>query len=183
MMKDLLRRWHGYAPRERWLLIVGGLTLSAALLFVVVIDPLLERQERADRQWHRKQRDLTELAAVAGDYALKRARLTSLEAKMPAKDGKFSVLALLEETTSVAQVRDRIVSLQPQTPQQIQGYEETAVDLHIDGVELPQLLNLLTLLEQAPYDVQVRHLKIRTKFDNPHHLDATLRVLSYAKSG
>jgi general secretion pathway protein M len=183
MMKDLARRWHGYAPRERWLLIGGGLALSAALLFALVIDPLLDRHDRAERQWHRKQRDLTELAAVAGEYAAKRARLTSLEARMPTQDGNFSVLALLEEAINVAQVRDHIVSMQPQTPQLIQGYEETAVDLHVDGVELPQLLNLLTLIEQAPYDVQVRHLKIRTKFDNPHHLDATLRVLSYAKPG
>jgi general secretion pathway protein M len=183
MIKELLRRWHGYATRERWLLLGGGLTLSASLLFVLVIDPLLDRQERAERQWHRKQRELVELATVAGDYTLKRARLTNLEAKMPTQEGNFSVLALLEEAATVAQVRDHIVSMQPQTPQLIQGYEETVVDLHVDGVELPQLLNLLTLLEQAPYDVQVRHLKIRTKFDNPHHLDATLRVLSYAKPG
>jgi general secretion pathway protein M len=37
-------------------------------------------------------------------------------------------------------------------------------------------------IDQAPYDLQVRHLQIRPKFDNPVNIDATVRVLSYAKS-
>jgi general secretion pathway protein M len=56
------------------------------------------------------------------------------------------------------------------------------VDLRLDGVQLPQLLGLLVALEQAPYDVQVHHLQIKPKYDNPINLDATLRIVSYAKS-
>jgi len=30
--------------------------------------------------------------------------------------------------------------------------------------------------------VQVRHLQIKPKYDNPLNLDATLRIVSYAKA-
>jgi general secretion pathway protein M len=71
--------------------------------------------------------------------------------------------------------------MQPQGPAAVQGYQETAVDLRLDGVQLPQLLALLVALEQAPYEVQVRHLQIKPKYDNPVNLDASLRIVTYAK--
>ena len=69
----------------------------------------------------------------------------------------------------------------PQVQALAQGYQETAVDLRLEGVQLPELLALLVAIDQAPYGLQVRHLQIRPKFDNPVNLDATVRVLSYAK--
>jgi general secretion pathway protein M len=72
--------------------------------------------------------------------------------------------------------------MQPQQPTAVQGYQETSVDLRLDGIQLPQLLALLVALEQAPYDVQVRHLQVKPKYDNPVNLDATLRIVSYAKA-
>ena len=77
------------------------------------------------------------------------------------------------------QIRDRIVGMQPQQATTQHGYQETAVDLRLDGVQLPQLLALLVALEQAPYDVQVHHLQIKPKYDNPDQpgRDAPYRVL------
>ena len=83
---------------------------------------------------------------------------------------------------TTAQVRERITGMQPQVQTLAQGYQETAVDLRLEGVQLPELLALLAVIDQAPYDLHVRHLQIRPKFDNPVNLDATVRVLSYAKS-
>ena len=94
---------------------------------------------------------------------------------------QFSLLAFMEEATTTAQIRDRIVGMQPQAPIVVQGYQETAVDLRLDGVSLPQILALLVAIEQAPYDVQVHHLQMKPKYDNPVNLDATLRIVTYAK--
>jgi general secretion pathway protein M len=100
---------------------------------------------------------------------------------MPNLPAQFSLLAFMEEATTTAQIRDRIVGMQPQAPIIVQGYQETAVDLRLDGVSLPQILALLVAIEQAPYDVQVHHLQLKPKYDNPVNLDATLRIVTYAK--
>jgi general secretion pathway protein M len=78
-------------------------------------------------------------------------------------------------------VREWITGMQPQVQSLAQGYQETAVDLRLEGVQLPELLALLVAIDQAPHDLQVRHLQIRPKFDNPAYLDVSIRVLSYAK--
>jgi len=137
--------------------------------------------DKLDRQARRKAKDSQELALVAQDYLLKQARMAKLEARMPSSPAQFSLLAFMEEATTTAQIRDRIAGMQPQAPIVVQGYQETAVDLRLDGVTLPQLLALLATIEQAPYEVQVRHLQMKPKYDNPINLDATLKIVTYAK--
>ncbi len=163
-------------------MLVGGIVLGLSLLFVLIVDPLLDKLDRLERQAVRKQKDLTELALLSQDYLTKRDRLAKVESRMPARDSHFSLLTFIEEAATTAHVRERITSMQPQVQTLAQGYEETAVDLRLEGVHLPDVLALLVAIDQAPYDLHVRHLQMRPKFDNPVNMDATIRVLSYAKS-
>ena len=181
MMQMLKERWQHFSQRERIIVAAGGALIGAALAFVIIIDPLMTSIDRLDRQARRKAKDSQELALVVQEYVVKQARITTLEQRMPSPPAQFSLLAFMEEATTTAQIRDRIVGMQPQAPIVVQGYQETAVDLRLDGVSLPQILALLVAIEQAPYDVQVHHLQMKPKFDNPVNLDATLRIVTYAK--
>jgi general secretion pathway protein M len=181
-MKQMLKeRWQQFSPRERIIVAAGGALAAAALVFLLIVDPLMATIDKLDRQARRKAKDSQELALVAQDYLLKQARMAKLEARMPSSPAQFSLLAFMEEATTTAQIRDRIAGMQPQAPIVVQGYQETAVDLRLDGVTLPQLLALLATIEQAPYEVQVRHLQMKPKYDNPINLDATLKIVTYAK--
>jgi len=181
-MKQMLKeRWQQFSPRERIIVAAGGALAAAALVFLLIVDPLMATIDKLDRQARRKAKDSQELALVAQDYLLKQARMAKLEARMPSSPAQFSLLAFMEEATTTAQIRDRIAGMQPQAPIVVQGYQESAVDLRLDGVTLPQLLALLATIEQAPYEVQVRHLQMKPKYDNPINLDATLKIVTYAK--
>ena len=181
MMHILRERWQQLAPRERTIVLIGAIVLGFSLLFVLAVDPLLSTLDRLERQTARKQKDLQELALLSRDYAAKRDRLAKAENRLPPAGSHFSLLTFMEEATTAARMRDRITGMQPQVQSLPQGYQETAVDLRLEGVQLPELLALLVAIDQAPYDLQVRHLKIHPKFDNPVNLDATVRVLSYEK--
>lgn len=181
MMQMLKERWQQFSERERIIVAAGGAVVAAALAFLVIIDPLMATIDKLDRQARRKAKDSQELALVAQEYVVKQARLAKLEQRMPSETAQFSLLAFMEEATMTAQIRDRIVGMQPQAPIVAQGYQETAIDLRLDGVSLPQILALLVAIEQAPYDVQVHHLQMKPKYDNPANLDATLRIVTYAK--
>ncbi len=182
MIQTFRERWRQMSQRERTLVLLGGVVIGSSLLFIVVVDPLLEKLDRLERQAIRKQKDLTELASLGQVYATKRARLTQAEHRMPGADQHFSLLTFMEEAAKTTHVRERITGMQPQVQSLTQGYEETAVDLRLEGVQLPELLALLVAIDQAPYGLQIRHLQIRPKYDNPVNLDATVRVLSYGKS-
>ena len=181
MMQMLKERWQHFSQRERLIVSPGGAMVAAALIFLLIIDPLMATIDKLDRQARRKAKDSQELALVAQEYVIKQARIAKLEQRMPSPPAQFSLLAFIEEATTATQIRDRIVGLQPQAPIVIQGYQETAVDLRLDGVSLPQLLALLVAIEQAPYDVRVHHLQMKPKYDNPVNLDATLKIVTYAK--
>jgi len=181
MMQALHERWQHLSPRERMIVSIGGIVVGLSLLFAVVVDPLLAQYDRLERQEARKQKDLRELTVLSRDYESKRDRLTKAEQRLPAADSRFSLLTFMEEAAGTARIRDRIAGMQPQVQTLPEGYEETAVDLRLENVQLPELLSLLVAIDRAPYNLQVRHLKIRPKFDNPVNLDATVRVLSYAK--
>ncbi len=181
MMQVLKERWHQFSQRERIMVATGGSVVAAAIAFLLVIDPLMAMIDKLDRQAQRKLKDSQELTLVAQEYVAKQARITKLEQRMPNPPVQFSLLAFMEEATTTAQIRDRIVGMQPQAPIVVQGYQETAVDLRLDGVQLPQILALLVAIEQAPYDVRVHHLQLKPKYDNPVNLDATLRIVTYAK--
>ena len=181
MMQMLKERWQHFSQRERIIVSAGGAIVAAVLVFLLIIDPLMASIDKLDRQARRKAKDSQELALVAQEYVIKQARIARLEQRMPSPPAQFSLLAFMEEATTTAQIRDRIVGMQPQAPVVVQGYQETAVDLRLDGVSLPQLLALLVAIEQAPYDVQVHHLQMKPKYDNPVNLDATLRIVTYAK--
>ena len=182
MTQSLRERWRQMSQRERTLVLAGGILLGLSLLFVLIVDPLLDSLDRLQRQEVRKQKDLAELSVLGQAYLAKRDRLTKAESRMPAANSHFSLLTFMEEAATNAHVRERITGMQPQRQSLAQGDEETAVDLRLEGIQLPDLLALLVAIDQAPYDLQVRHLQIRPKFDNPVNIDATVRVLSYAKS-
>lgn len=181
MMQMLKERWQHFSPRERIIVAAGGAMAAAVLVFLLIIDPVMATIDRLDRQAKRKAKDSQELALVAQEYVVKQARIAKLEERMPSPPAQFSLLAFMEEATTAAQIRDRIAGMQPQAPIVVQGYQETAVDLRLDGVSLPQLLALLVAIERAPYDVQVHHLQLKPKYDNPVNLDATLKIVTYAK--
>lgn len=181
-MKQMLKeRWQQFSQRERIIVSTGGGVIAAVLLFLLIVDPLTASIDKLDRQARRKAKDSQELALVAQEYLAKQARMAKLEQRMPTPPAQFSLLAFMEEATTTAQIRDRIVGMQPQAPLIVQGYQETSVDLRLDGVTLPQILALLVAIEQAPYDVQVHHLQMKPKYDNPVNLDATLKIVTYAK--
>lgn len=181
-MKQMLKeRWQHFSQRERIMVSAGGAVITAVLLFLLIVDPLTASIDKLDRQARRKAKDSQELALVAQEYLAKQARIAKLEQRMPKPPAQFSLLAFMEEATTTAQIRDRIVGMQPQAPLVVQGYQETSVDLRLDGVTLPQILALLVAIEQAPYDVQVHHLQMKPKYDNPVNLDATLKIVTYAK--
>jgi general secretion pathway protein M len=182
MIQELLQRWAALTPRERLVITIGAAVIGAALVFVGVVDPLLERKQLLERQAVRTQRAIREAATLGAEYAKLRKRLSTLESRLPPPEAQFSLVAFVEGAAERARVRERIVGMQPQPPTVVQPYQETSVDVRVDGLSLPELLGLLVELGQASYDVQVRYLQIKSRYDAPHLLDANLRVVSHNRA-
>ncbi|WP_455387697.1 type II secretion system protein GspM, partial [Petrachloros mirabilis] len=64
MIPMLKERWRQLAPRERIIVAAGGAIVIASLLFLLVIDPLLMKIDKLDRQAVRKSKERAELAGL-----------------------------------------------------------------------------------------------------------------------
>ena len=105
MMTAFQERWRHLAVRERMIVGAGAAVVIAALLFLIVVDPLLDRIDKLERQTVRKSKERVELSALAAEYAAKQARVTRLEQRLPNGDGQFSLLAFMEEAAASVQIR------------------------------------------------------------------------------
>lgn len=181
MIKALHQRWATLSGRERAFLLAGGLVGALSLIYAFLLDPLWERMTILDRQAVRKARELQEVAALGAEFVSLRERLIRLEERMPPDQTKFSLLSFLEETAARAGVRDRIVAMQPLGGSPLAGYRESAVELRLEDLQMPQLLGFLVKLEQSPYDLRVARLQVRPRTEAPHFLATTLRVSAYGK--
>ncbi|MFO0773588.1 MAG: type II secretion system protein GspM [Nitrospiraceae bacterium] len=182
MMESLRQRWEGFSARERLLVGSGAVVVALAVLFLVLVDPLLERTTVLDRQQIKKRRDYEELVRLESNYRGVQTRIDKLEQRLAKSAGAFALLPYLEETATSSGIRQLIVGMQPQPTVPLAGYQETAVEVRLAGMQLPQLLSLLSALEQAPGLVQIKRLQITPQFDMPHLLQVTLRVASYEKT-
>lgn len=88
-MQGFRERWHHMSQRERTLVLAGGIVLGLSLLFILIIDPLLDNLDRLERQALRKQKDLAELAVLGQSYVAKRDRLRAIESRMPQAESHF----------------------------------------------------------------------------------------------
>ena len=93
MMQMLNERWQHFSQRERLIVAGGGALVAAALVFVMIIDPLMTSIDKLDRQAKRKSKDSQELALVAQEYVAKQTRIAKLEQRMPSPPAQFSLLA------------------------------------------------------------------------------------------
>src|SRR5574341_388981 len=174
MIQNARQRWQALARRERLILVGGVIAGALSLLFVLVVDPWMERLERLDRQITRTQHQIRELGVQGAQFDSLRRRLVALDEKLASGRGQFSLLPFLEEAAAGARVRDRIAAMRPQSNPPVQGYRETAVEVRLEGVLLQEILDLLVKLEDSPYLLQVKRVQMKPRFDSPHLLEATL---------
>src|SRR5574340_126583 len=178
MREIILQRWNTLAGYER-IIVIGVVVLAiTSLSFVFIIDPLVMRIEKADRQIAGKLGELPELTTLATAYEAARIQQASLEQRMA--EGKFqpSLLSLLEDAASQAGVRNQIAAMSPLVPSVNQGYKESGVEIRLSGVLLSQILRILVQIESAPHLLQVKRVQLRSKPDVTYLVDAVLLVVT-----
>jgi len=183
MKEILLQRWNTFSGYERLTVIAVVLLAIASLSFVFIVDPLLMRIEKIDRQIARKERELPELKALATAYNAARLEQASIEKRMAEGKNQPSLLSLLEDAASRAGVRHQIAAMTPLVPSVNQGYKESGVEMRLGGIMFPQILKMLVQLENAPHLIQVKHVQLRAKSDMTYLLDAMLVVVTYEHDG
>jgi len=162
--------------RERWLVLGAAAFLFVVLIFALVVNPLMTRQQRYLRMAQAKKKDLTKFNELALEYRTLKSSMEEIQSRVTSRSSDTSLLAAMEGTARKLGLADKIASMKPFSSDLESGLVQSSVELRVEKVDLKGLVELIEAIEKGPEMAVTTRLRIKTRFDDPTLLDATLLV-------
>jgi general secretion pathway protein M len=128
-----------------------------------------------------RQRQITEVQAMRQQFLELQRSLQESEARLDKAQG-FSLFSFVEGIAAQAANKENLIYMRPQTPAIQDAVREESVEIRLEKIKLDQMVRLLHAIESAEAYLQVKNLRIRTRFDNRALLDVVLTVSSYGRN-
>ena len=169
------------SQRDRIALAVGAVAILLALILFGVVQPYQGAMHRLETRIGSRQQQLDQVRALQSRYQQLQRQLSTAERRL-GQGGQQSLVALLEELVHRYAAKDNLTAMRPQ-PAEAQGdLRVEAVEMHLERVQLSQVVKLLYAIENAPTFLKVRNLQIKTRFDDHTQVDAVLTVAAYRRN-
>ncbi len=168
------------SQRERLMLLAAALVIFLTVLTFGIVQPYRAALSRLDTQIASRRRQLSELQQLSREYRNLQQQTAAGEQRLAAA-GDFSLLTFVEATSIRLAGRDRLISMRPQPGAMLEEFREEAVEVRLERIRLDQLVQLLIAADRAPAPMQVKSLRLRTRFDDRALLDVTLVFASYRR--
>ncbi len=167
--------------REKSLIVLGLFGAIAIITYGSVIAPLVDRYTNLERVIKQKELQYRDIIQLKGEYLTLEKEYGDLEkAASKAKEG-FSPLTFMESVSVQAKIKDKIVSMKPILAPVGGDYRESSVEVKIERVVLEQIMRYLHLTESSEYPLRVKTLHLKSRFDDPGLMDASIVVSFYEK--
>lgn len=167
--------------RERVVLAIGALVVLVTVLVFGIISPYQNGMDQLDRKIASRQEQLRETEALSRRYQQLQQKLN--EARQWLNRGEaFSLFSFIEDLSGRVASKENLVYMRPQPSSTKDGFREEAVEIKLEKIQLRQLVQLLYQIESAQAYLQVKNLRLKTRFDDRTLLDATLTVSSLGRS-
>ena len=167
--------------RERIFSTLGAFVLVLLFGYFWGVSPLLENLKTVDRLILQKERELEEMVKLKKEYDTLKGKLRGIEQKLNQQNKEFSLLSFLEGTANTVQIRKNIASMRPQPiATQEKNFQEDSVEVRVENVSLPQIVDFLTAIESSSIYLRVKQVRLKTRYSDPNFMDATFLVSSYS---
>ena len=166
----------GLAPRERLLVAAAGGLLAVALVYLLIVNPILSALENSSRRLDTADQQLRVMKHLRRQYDDVQHRLTDVERRIRSSS-RGNLRTALEALAGKANVK--VESMEPQASPASETYRETKVEVGLRNVTLAQTVSYLHQIEASPQVLSVKALRIRTRPELPEFLDVTFTVSSF----
>ncbi len=174
--RSLLSAYNRLAPRERLLLGVAALSVLLISLYSFVWDPLQTNRELLARRITLKEKEVVEVQKEREAYLDLLRRIDASKTALDAGDPNFSLFAYLDNTIAQAVGREHIASMNPSDKNIGTAYQEKLVEIHLNQISLPQLVDLLYRVEKGDHPLRFSRLQIKKRTGDIYHFDVTATV-------
>ncbi len=169
------------SQRERIALAVGALVVLLTLVFYGLIAPYRNGMDQLDTRIAARQRQIREVQTLRNDYLQLQKKLSEAERRLDSS-GAFSLFSFVESASARIASKENLVYMRPQPASVKEGFREESVEIKLEKIRLNQLVQLLYEIETAKAYLQVKSLRVKTRFDDRSMLDTVLTIAAYGRS-
>jgi general secretion pathway protein M len=184
-LRRLFKKWPRMSRREILAVGFGGTLLVLFLVFQGIVFPLMEKRENTERSIRRYEETLRGIRELRTEFEALRAREAVVRKALDARDKGFTLFSYLESVAGRAGIKDRIQYMKPSEAMNPEGsgYEESTVEMRIEGISLGKLTEFLFYLEDGDRLVRVRRISIREGKRESGELAVLVQVVTYRLPG
>jgi hypothetical protein len=170
-------------PREKLLLrLLAGL-FTVLFLYDALYLTARDWSEGLAEQVTTRQRQLLHLRGMMRNYERMRLQLAATQ-KRTVPGGKDPALfSVLEMTLTNTVGRAKIGSITPSEHQVPGGFEQYLVDVKLNEIALPQIVDVLYDLQTLNVPIAISNLQIRQHERNSHSFDVDLTCMALGRTG
>jgi len=175
--RQLVGYYNRLAPRERVLVGVATLATLVISLYTFIWDPLQSNQALLARRIATKEKDLAAIERLRETYLDLERYLEANQAATSLQNPNFNLFASVQKTVSEAVSRENITSMNPSTKPIGTDFQEEQVEIKLQKVSLPQLVDFLYRVEKGAQPLRFSRLQIK-KRPNPdiYNFDVTATI-------
>ncbi|MBV8451896.1 MAG: type II secretion system protein M [Deltaproteobacteria bacterium] len=170
-------------PREKMLLRVLGGAVILLFIYNAIYLPAREWRDSLAERVATRQQQVIHLRSMMRSYERLRIQLASTQ-KRTVPGGKdpalFSALEMIL-TNSVG--RAKIGSITPSEHQVPGGFEQYIVDIKLNEIALPQIVDTLYSLQTLNVPITISNLQIHQHAQDSHSFDVDLTCMAVGKTG
>jgi hypothetical protein len=168
---------------EQWFLVGGAIFLGLLMISQVLVRPTMDRISTLRRVVTDKRANLSQLQAKSQEYQLLKTEVARLRAVIEQQGGGRRILSTLERIREDCGLSDNVVSLKPTTTAINDEYQETTIEVRLDGITLAQLIQFLSQIDSLELAGGIRALEVRHADRSPNLLKATVQVATVSRIG
>ena len=172
----LLDAFNGLEARERMLVSIVAVLVLAAMLYLLVVGPIVRASQRGGDRLATADQQLQTMQRLRRDYDDVKGRLADVEQRIQ-RGARSELRTTLESLAQQASVK--VESMEPQASPAHPKYRETQVEVGLKSVTLAQTVQYLHQIDIAPQALSVKSLRIRTRAEQPDLLDVSFTVSSF----
>lgn len=164
--------------REKIFLWMGAIVGAAALISILVVDPLWKRSRELDRLIPQKERELEEIRSLRKELESLTEAKAILARRTPAGEKALPPLSRLDGWIETAQLRSQVRSIKPSTPPGASG-EGMIVELVMEKADLPRLTHFLYAMQSEGAGMRIGRMTLKPRYTTPRFIDISIQMVFY----
>lgn len=180
-MNKFIQYINKLSAREKTIVIVGLIGSLSIIGYGSLFAPLLDRYTNLNRMIRQKESQYKDILQLRGEYLSLKKEYKELEKTASKTKEGFSPLTFMESVSTQARIKDRVVSMKPIITPMGGDYRESSVEVKIERIVLEQIMRYLHIIESSDYPIRVKTLHLKTRFDDPGLMNASVTVSFYEK--